>query len=513
MPVEVEGYQPERWRKIANFFWDTWDMPPVQRHYVRKIDFFIFSYSLLSYIVKSLDQNNFSNAYVSGMKDDLKLFGQERNLFTTLFNMGYLSGSVPNQFIINRVRPSLYLPFCELVWGVLTTVIAAAHSARVIYGIRFVCGFFESALFPSFNVILGSWYAPPELGKRMALFEVSYAIAGMFSGYLMSGLYSTMNGTGGLAAWRWMFIFDGVITIPIAFLGMLMIPDFPHTTRVPWLSKWEKEYGIRRAAELGRVKQKPLTAAAIKEIFLKPTVYYATWPYTANFFASYTGYFNLWLSSLKDLSVQQVNLIPTAGSALSLISCGIMPVISDKYRIRWQFGALSSGFCLLGAILLSVWYLPEGVLMFANLVPNLGAPGQPIIIAWMSESFQDNTELRSMIIGFGNVIDYAFQAWIPLVVYQTNQAPHYKYGYQISAMIYALHIISIVMFSFHVKSYHRKRGMIMNEFGLPVPLEELGSEGSIVIRDGSSIENIEKGLDSKSLPKENVAVKVATLDG
>jgi hypothetical protein len=45
------------------------------------------------------------------------------------------------------------------------------------------------------------------------------SIASMFSGYLQTGLYSSMNGTHGLAGWRWLFILDGVISVPIALWG------------------------------------------------------------------------------------------------------------------------------------------------------------------------------------------------------------------------------------------------------------------------------------------------------
>ncbi|KAK9473803.1 major facilitator superfamily domain-containing protein [Dipodascopsis tothii] len=403
------------------------------------------------------------------MKADLKLFGQERNLFNTLFNMGYLSGSIPNQFVINRIRPSYWIPLCELIWGVLTMVIASAKNARMIYGIRFLTGFFESSAFPSFQVLLGSWYCPEELAKRVALFEMSSSMASMFSSYLMAGLYATMNGTGGLAAWRWMFIFDGVITLPIAVLGFFCIPDFPTTTRALWLKPWEREYGIRRMAAIGRAPQQRLTLDRVRAIFLRPTIYLSAIPYTGNYFASYTGYFNLWLSSLPNLSVEQVNLIPTAGNGLAVIAAYVWPAISDRTGSRWPFAIVGSVFGIIGGILLSIWHLPFGVLLFANLIPSAGA-SQPLIITWITESFQDNTELRSMIIAFGNVISYTMSAWLPLLLYPTQDAPHYKYGYQFSILFYGLHIIAVLLFRYHIRWYHRKNNLVLNELGLPVVL-------------------------------------------
>jgi ACS family pantothenate transporter-like MFS transporter len=46
----------------------------------------------------------------------------------------------------------------------------------------------------------------------------------MISGFLQAGAYSGLNGTYGLAGWRWLFIIDGIITIPIALLGFLIMP-------------------------------------------------------------------------------------------------------------------------------------------------------------------------------------------------------------------------------------------------------------------------------------------------
>lgn len=38
---------------------------------------------MIAFIFKIVDQYNIQNAYVSGMKEDLKLYGNEYNWFTT----------------------------------------------------------------------------------------------------------------------------------------------------------------------------------------------------------------------------------------------------------------------------------------------------------------------------------------------------------------------------------------------------------------------------------------------
>lgn len=47
-----------------------------------------------------------------------------------------------------------------------------------------------------------------------------------FEGYLsdtsqQAALHTGMNGVHGLSGWRWLFIFDGVITLPMALWGTI----------------------------------------------------------------------------------------------------------------------------------------------------------------------------------------------------------------------------------------------------------------------------------------------------
>lgn len=94
------------------------------------------------------------------------------------------------------------MPICELCWSILVMGIAGAQNYQTIYGLRFFIGFFAAIAFPGFASLLAAWYTPAELGKRMAIYEVSQNVAGMFSGYIQAGLYAHMNGRG-LASWRY----------------------------------------------------------------------------------------------------------------------------------------------------------------------------------------------------------------------------------------------------------------------------------------------------------------------
>lgn len=100
--------------------------------------------------------------------------------------------------------------------------------------------------------MLGSWYKRNELGKRTAIFACSAYVGTMVSGYLQSAVLKGLNGTHGIAAWRWVFIIDGVITVLIAIYGVIFFPDTPEQTTAFYFTEEDKKRARERLREDGR---------------------------------------------------------------------------------------------------------------------------------------------------------------------------------------------------------------------------------------------------------------------
>jgi MFS family permease len=132
--------------------------------------------------------------------------------------------------------------------------------------LRFLIGLAESTFYPGMQYIIGSWYRKEELAKRSCIFHTSGAIATMFSGYLMAGVYK-LDGRAGFKGWQWLFIVDGVISLPIAVLGFFALPDLPEISKPFYLTKEEVAFAQKRMELEGRQKRKPYTRAKIWKIF------------------------------------------------------------------------------------------------------------------------------------------------------------------------------------------------------------------------------------------------------
>ena len=77
------------------------------------------------------------------------------------------------------------------------------------------------------------------------LFDRIYNTEG-HTGIMMTAIYSTLNGHAGLSGWRWVFIIDGLITLPVAIFGFISFPDLPENTKAPYFSAEEKALAISR---------------------------------------------------------------------------------------------------------------------------------------------------------------------------------------------------------------------------------------------------------------------------
>ncbi|KAK9480465.1 major facilitator superfamily domain-containing protein [Lipomyces japonicus] len=466
------NYKPNFIQRTFGQVWDTFRLPPKERRYMQKLDANILLYALLSFFIKTLDNSNIGNAFVSGMKQDLHLYGNERNLFTTFFNIGYLVGCVPSQFILNRVRPSIWIPLCELIWSGLVMSIAGCKGPKPIYGIRFLIGIFESVAYPGLAMVLGSWYKPSELSKRMQLYDAAWAIASMFSGYIQAGVYTSMNGLAGFKGWQWLFIIDGIIGIPIAVLGFYSIPDFPVNTRAVYLSQLEKEYSYVRMEEVGRKAPRKLTTKRVIKMFSTWRPYGFLWPWCLFNICDTTGYFTLWLDALGKYSVQQVNLIPTGGYAISLFTGFMSSNISDRIGLRWPFILHAVSWCFLGNLLLAIWNIPDKAKMFAFFCPDIGYSTWGMMLTWSAEVFQDDAEMRGMLPAVGSTISYGFNAWLPVVIFPTNKAPKYSVGYQITTGLLFLEACGVLFMAYMSKREARMKGRVINKYGLAVDTED-----------------------------------------
>uniref|UniRef100_A0A093XP82 Pantothenate transporter liz1 n=1 Tax=Talaromyces marneffei PM1 TaxID=1077442 RepID=A0A093XP82_TALMA len=108
----TERREPKK-PKFISYLWDTFDKPPAERRLLTKLDTALISFGAVGYFVKSIDQYNINNAFVSGMQEDLKLYQNQLNYIQTAWALGYMLGQIPSNIILSRTRPRYWIPSLE----------------------------------------------------------------------------------------------------------------------------------------------------------------------------------------------------------------------------------------------------------------------------------------------------------------------------------------------------------------------------------------------------------------
>ncbi|KAF7588860.1 hypothetical protein BBP40_005078 [Aspergillus hancockii] len=231
------------------FNWYPSSYPSEERKLLFKLDLSILIFACLCFFVKYLDQTNISNAYVSGLKEDFSLNGNQLNYFNVCYYTSYVVFQVPGLLLMSRPALARWLlPTLEILWGICTFAQSRVTNVSQLYALRFLVGMLEAPVFAGTHFILeGSWYSGPELFKRAGMWFICNPLGTMVSGYLQAAAYTNLSGVGGMPGWRWLFIIDGIFTIPVAIIGFIIFPGIPDSPKPFYLTDSDISLAKERA--------------------------------------------------------------------------------------------------------------------------------------------------------------------------------------------------------------------------------------------------------------------------
>ncbi|KAF1811873.1 major facilitator superfamily transporter [Eremomyces bilateralis CBS 781.70] len=423
--------------KLRDYF--RVEYKPGERKLLQKIDFFILTFCCLSYLMNYLDRSNLANAYVTGMKEELNFHGNQLNIINTVFTVGYIIGQIPSNLSLHYIPPRYFFPGMMLVWAGLTMVTASAKRPESIMAIRFFQGIAESSTFVGTHYILGSWYTERELGKRSGIFTASGLVGTMIGGFIQSGINESMNGLHGLSGWRWLFIIDGLITLPVAIYGLIFFPDTPQTTKAFYFSEEEKKMAVARVPK--KRERSPLTMSFFKKVVLS----WHWWGFVVLWIiAGETESFSTnTLLALYQKShpyikytVSQNNNYPTGVAAVGIVSTLFWATLTDilagkRYLVGYFIGIIG---IVTSAMILAASKDPMNpssttMVFVAYYMAGTVYACQATFFAWANDAMRYHEDVyRGVVIAGMNLGSNSFNAWWSILFYGVSMAPWFKRG-------------------------------------------------------------------------------------
>ncbi|KAK6222294.1 hypothetical protein LQW54_000994 [Pestalotiopsis sp. IQ-011] len=403
------------WIRFWTFIgWYPRDVPSSEKLLDLKLDLSILIFGCLSFFTKYVDQQSLTNAYVRRNRPP----GQRAQLPD-----GDLLGLVlhvhdPHVLLDHAVpgQPGAAVAGAGLGWGLATLGLAWARSVETLCAMRFFVGLFECASFTGTIYVIGSWYKPGETARRVALFFVSSPLGTMFAGYLQAAAYTNFNEVNGLSGWRWLFIIDAIITLGVASLGFFLFPNIP-SRRKPWLLS-SAEHILAQKRLQGYIAPPGLmfSRGIFARVLGRWHFYAFVLIWTLLDLGTLPGGtpFSLYLKaqSPEIYSVVQVNTLPTATTACSIVGARLAGVAADRIGNFWMPAVATSVLVVVGSALLVVWDVGEAGRLAGFILQGFMGPLSPMSMSWATVTMAHDAEERAVVAASMNSIGQGIMAGV-----------------------------------------------------------------------------------------------------
>ena len=452
----------------ANYKWYKWfpdGTTSTEKKLLFKLDILIAFYSFIGYWVKYIDSANLNNAYVSGMKEDIGMVGNDLINTQVLFTVGQIVMEVFWLFALQKV-PVVYALFgSELCWSAFTLGTYKINNVKSLKAIRFLVGASEAAYFPCIHYLLGNWYLPSEVGRRGAVFYGGQFLGVLTSGLLQSATFRNLSGIHGLEGWRWMFIVDGCLSFAVAILAYICVPGIPSKCYSIFLTDDEIRLARKRMIKNGTdlsTKSSPIFDLKVwKKAFSTWHIYLLGFTNMLGFNTNNTssGSFVLWLKSLDKYSIGMINDLSTVPPALGILYVLIICVGADITRKRFLFIIISFLMNFLGNIILAIWDVSYGAKWFAFCFGYWSWSQSSVFNPLISDFFRKDAEVKTVGWMVIYIIGLQSSAWISKLIWPTVDSPRYKVGFSTCAGFSIGFCIMMVIAYFLYKRDERREAL------------------------------------------------------
>ncbi|EXJ86819.1 hypothetical protein A1O3_03773 [Capronia epimyces CBS 606.96] len=451
------------------FRWFDPEDGPLERRLLWKLDFYILAFACAGYIMFYIDRGILSNAYVSGMKKDLKLYGNELVQLNTVYRCGTSVSNIPATVLITKYRSQYIVPSLVLIWGVFTVMSFRAGSFGELVVYRLFVGLAEGPFFCSIEYVLGSWYRADEIVRRAGIFYISSSIGQIITGLLAARIYTDLDGALGHAGWRWMYLIGGLMALPIALFGIFTFPGTPNHGKRWVLTDEEFALAKERMVVAGRKEPVGFSWSLVRR-FLGRWHFWLLVPWNVSwlmgFLSETQGVYTLWLKSHKAYNTAQVNRLTSVAPAIGVITIALFSFLADKYGPKsrlWIVGivAVIGVIANMGFALYDHTSFAYKWFTYAESYTEVSLSS--LQYSWANVICRDDAEERAFVVSAMLAVGSACDAWVPNVFFKTTDSPKWVNGHIFQAATMPVYFGLTATVYYFNKRAERRRSIKDNE--------------------------------------------------
>ncbi|KAL3476289.1 major facilitator superfamily domain-containing protein [Aspergillus californicus] len=385
--------------------------PEEERRARMKIDFSVLPLLCFGMIMFQLDRMNVASAITGGFMNDIGVTQNTINLGNQLMFLGIIVLEIPSNMLLQKIGPSKWIPAQVFVFGLIATLQVLLRNRAGFLATRMLLGLAEAGYIPGSIYTLSTWYTPQELGRRVAIL-----FFGMFGGNAISPLLGAgilqLHERSGLAGWQYIFLIEGIATMTVAVLLLIVLPTSPQRPKPLFFNGLirfsdREQYiltarmGLEPNPSTNQVQgQTGIPLSTVRRTLLD----YRRWPHflsTACVFATWSPLTTYTPSIIMSLGFNRVqaNALSAIGASLTLPIVFLFAYISDRTKRR-GLTVISAISCYLAVLIIARCILPHlpkwSRFGMWTVVNSFAVCYHPVHNVWVQLNCEDRAERRVM---------------------------------------------------------------------------------------------------------------------
>lgn len=440
---------------------DSFEYTDKEAIWVRwKLDLILLTMLTLTYIFSFIDKVALSEASIFGIRTDDHLVGQQYSWVNSIFYFGYLIAQYPSSVLMQKLPIGKYFGVMVLLWGMVTTCMAATNSFATLATCRFFLGAFETCLSPILTVIVGQYWTRREQPLRASIWWAGGGIGSFIADSITYGVSGDTSPTAKYATWQVIFLIFGPLTIGWGIFLYFFLPTSPMTA---WfLTEKERKIAVMRVIKNHTgIENRRYKTSQVKEALRDPQAWMLTSMALLQCIpgGALTSFDKIVLTGLG-YSDRQATLMSFPEDSIQLCSVVIAGIASQVFsNFRCALMIIANAIVLIGAVLVST--LPDSnahgrlgafYILFVNTIPYI------MCISLVSSNIGGFTKKATC--GVMMFMGYSVGQIITPHFFLASESPRYPTGFRAVYVSVSLMIVIEIALVAYLYFENRRRDRI-----------------------------------------------------
>lgn len=386
---------------------------------VKKVGRRIMWYLVALYLISVIDRGNLGFASFS-MNRDLGLTPQMYGIGVGILFLGYALFEVPSNLALARFGARLTLTRIAFAFGLVTMSMSLVTGPASFYTVRGLLGMAEAGLSPGVFLYLSYWVPQTHRARFNAVFMYSIPLAYVVAS-LVSGTIMLLDGTWGVAGWKWLFILEGLPAVLLGIVGMFYLTDRPKDAT--WLTERERLW-LDTEIEKEAQSTAAIHHGGFATLLRKPVLWLLCLAYVGIFCGN--ACLSAWLPQIMHshgVGLGSVGIISALPPLVGVIGMSLVCRHSDKHNERvWH----TAGLCLMAGIGFGLVAVSTNVVMALAgfMIANVGVYSS-LAIFWAIPQTFISPKVKPVAIAVISSSGALVGGWIaPMVIGRVQSTTH-----------------------------------------------------------------------------------------